>query len=517
MAPKVSASSWLDRSIEALSPRWALQRSLARSGLETLRSYDAAGTGRRMKHWRTPDSGVNSEIATALTKVRARARDLERNNPYFARGLRVRSANIVGTGILATPQSGRETDDALLADRWKQWAESTQCDARGRTNIYGLQAMAMRTIDQAGEVLVRRVWAKAGDELAVPFRLQLLEPDFIDTGKNETPREGNQIIQGVEIDEWGRAVAYWLFDEHPGERYFGWTGQSRRVPAADLLHVFHEDRLGQVRGITRAAPAIVRLRDFDDVVDARVMNAKIASCFGLVVRSVPGFDLGSTPSTQPNPDDKSLLDQRVTPGMIRNLPLGTDISAVNPPAFDGFIDFAKITLQSIAGCLDLTYASLTGDLERVNYSSGKLGWIDQLQATEQTRWLMFIPGFCDPIYAWVTQVLRMAGKVAEPRSAVKWTPPRRMLLDPSREIPAMVKGLRGGLTSLSEQLRELGYDPEVMLRELASDHDLVEELGLKLESFTDQASSSGAPALKSTSAVGKKNGDEDDEEDDEEE
>lgn len=510
------ARNWLDRSIELVSPHWALKRGLARQGLETLRAYDAAGHGRRMKNWRTSDSGVNAELATALSKVRARARDLERNNPYFARGLRVRSANIIGTGILATPQSGRESDDKLLADRWKQWAETTLCDARGRTNIYGLQALAMRTIDQAGEVLVRRVWERRGDDLPIPFQLQLLEPDFIDTGKTESPRTGNQIIQGVEVDDRGRAVAYWLFDEHPGERSFGWTGQSRRVPIEDLRHVYHEDRLGQVRGITRAAPAIVRLRDFDDVVDAQIMRAKVAACLVGFIKSAPGTEIGTTPSTTPNPDDPKVADERFVPASFKHLPLGMDISFSNPPAFDGFNDFAKISLQSIAGCLDLTYASLTGDLERVNYSSGKLGWIDQLQATEQTRWLMFIPGFCDQVWGWVTQSMRTLGRVAEPRSAVKWTPPRRMLLDPSREIPAMVKALRGGLTSLSETLRELGYDPQVVLRELADDHDLVEELGLKLESFTDQASSSGAPALKSTSAVGKKNDDEDDEDDDEE-
>lgn len=517
MAPKADPRSWLDRSIEVLSPHWALKRGLARSGLDTLRAYDAAGRGRRMKNWRTSDSGANAEIESALKSVRARARDLERNNPYFARGLRVRSANIVGTGILATPQSGRAADDALMADRWKLWAETTACDARGRANIYGLQAMAMRTIDRDGEVLVRRVLADAGDDLPIPFRLQLLEPDFIDTGKNESPRSGNQIIQGIEIDGMGRAVAYWLFDEHPGERYFGWTGTSRRVPAADLLHVFHEDRLGQVRGITRAAPAIVRLRDFDDVVDAQIMRAKVAACLVGFIKSAPGAEIGATPSTTPSPDDPKVAEERFVPGTFKHLPLGMDISFSNPPQFDGFMDFAKISLQSIAGCLDLTYASLTGDLERVNYSSGKLGWIDQLMATEQTRWLMFIPGFCEPIWGWAAQSLKMLGKLSEPRVAAKWTPPRRMLLDPSREIPAMVKALRGGLTSLSETLRELGYDPEVVLRELARDHGLVAGLGLKLEAFTDQASSSGAPALKSTSAVGKKNDGDDDEDDDEEE
>lgn len=517
MAQKDREPGWVDRSIEVLSPRWALKRSLARQALVDLRSYDAAGRGRRMKHWRAGDTGVNSEIATALPMVRARARDLERNNPYFARGLRVRSANIIGTGILATPQSGRSADDKLIADRWKLWADTTDCDVRGRTNLYGLQALAMRSIDQAGEVLVRRVWAKRGDDLPIPFRLQLLEPDFIDTGKNEIPRTGNQIIQGIEVDEFGRAVAYWLFDEHPGERYFGWTGQSRRVPAEDLLHVYHEDRIGQVRGITRAAPAIVRLRDFDDVVDAQIMRAKVAACLVGFIKSAPGVELGTTPTTQPSPDDPKAVEERFVPASFKHLPLGMDISFSNPPSFDGFNDFAKISLQSVAGCLDLTYASLTGDLERVNYSSGKLGWIDQLQATEQTRWLMFIPTFCERIYRWTTGSLHMLGKVSEPRSAAKWTPPRRALLDPSREIPAMVKAMRGGLTSLSEQLRELGYDPQVVIRELASDRGLVEQLGLKLEAFTDQASSSGAPALKSTSAVGKKKTDDDDEEDDEEE
>ena len=65
---------------------------------------------------------------------------------------------------------------------------------------------------------------------------------------------------------------------------------------------------------------------------------------------------------------------------------------------------------------------------------------------------------------------------------VEWTPPRRELVSPKDDIPAIIKEIRGGLMSWSEAVRERGYDPEALAAEMASDRARFEKLGLVLDS-----------------------------------
>lgn len=131
-------------------------------------------------------------------------------------------------------------------------------------------------------MLVRRRRRKSADNLPVPLQLQVLEADFLDEQK-DGPSGNNLIIQGIEFDALGKRVAYWLFDEHPGSSSAWKTLTSRRVDAADVIHVFLPKRPGQARGYSWFAPVMQRLRNFDEMEDAIMEQAKIAACFAAFV------------------------------------------------------------------------------------------------------------------------------------------------------------------------------------------------------------------------------------------
>ena len=71
----------------------------------------------------------------------------------------------------------------------------------------------------------------------------------LDTKLNDTAKGGNKIRMGVEINEFGRPVAYWLRSITPAT----WTTSGQavanhvRVPAEDILHRFVVDRPEQLR------------------------------------------------------------------------------------------------------------------------------------------------------------------------------------------------------------------------------------------------------------------------------
>ena len=73
----------------------------------------------------------------------------------------------------------------------------------------------------------------------------------------------------------------------------------------------------------------------------------------------------------------------------------------------------------------------------------------------------------------------------------QWTPPRRELIDPDKEIGATIKAVRSGLMSLSEAIREYGYDPEEVLREIQQDNELLDQLELVLDTDPRKVTLSG--------------------------
>ena len=131
----------------------------------------------------------------------------------------------------------------------------------------------MREIVESGEVLIRRRHRRPSDGLALPLQIQVLEADFLDTGKHLSLPNGGKIVRGVEIDAIGRRVAYWLFRNHPGSSNLTSStvrfGQSSRVPASEILHVYSIYRAGQARGASWFSPVLIRFNDFDDLADAR--------------------------------------------------------------------------------------------------------------------------------------------------------------------------------------------------------------------------------------------------------
>ena len=55
------------------------------------------------------------------------------------------------------------------------------------------------------------------------------------------------------------------------------------------------------------------------------------------------------------------------------------------------------------------------------------------------------------------------------------------MIDPASEINSTITAIRGGLTTLSEAIRQNGYDPAEVLAERAQDDKELDRLGLVLD------------------------------------
>lgn len=476
------------RLIDDLFPGYAAKRALARvkklqadMALDVMqRRFEGAAGGRRNAGWRATGADANAENAPALALLRNRARDLRRNNPYAERAVSGIADNVVGYGIVPGPKSTKERENKRLSALWEGWGESLECDADGLENFYGLQHKVMECVPEAGECLIRRRRRFASDGLTVPLQLQLLEPDFIDDAKNGEVG-ANTIIQGIEFDALGKRVAYWLFEEHPGANRALRAMQSKRIPAEDVIHIFLPKRVGQVRGYTWFAPVMQRLRNFDEMEDAVMEQAKIAACFAAFVTSDEGTG-GKAPP---------LLD-RMEPGIIQRMATGEGVSFASPPTFNGYQPYSWQSLHAIAVGMGVPYELMVGDLKGVNFSSGRMGWLHFARRVDVWQWRMLIPQMCERVWEWFmeAQALLPGGVLADVKA--EWVPPRREMVDPKSETQTVKDRLRSGLVTWPNALRELGItDPEAHAAEIAKYNELFDKLGLTLDCDPRKVGGSG--------------------------
>lgn len=437
-------------------------------------SYDAAALSRRSQHWRTAALSLdaNSEIAQANSILRGIARDLVRNNSYASRAKSIIGNNVVGAGIIPRIQS-----PARIKKIINQHFDTTAIDADGLHNLYGLQSLAMKAVVESGEVLIRRRPRRVEDGLPLPFQIQVMESDYLDSGRDAVLANGGMIINGIEFDAIGRRVAYWIFPYHPGSVLTGSNIvlASQRVDAANIAHIFRMDRPGQMRGVTWFAPVITRLRDFADFSDAQLVRQKIAACFAaFVTKQDGGINLEEA---TPYPVDT------FEPGMIEYLRDGESVTFANPPSTADYQSYTSVTLHEIAAGLGITYEAMAGDLSQVNFSSARMGWLEFQRNIDSWRWLMLIPQFLDRLETWTNESISATNGLVS-NVKMTWTPPRREMIDPTNEIASSKAAIRSGLTSRSEEIRRFGFDPEELDAEIAADNDRVDQLKLIFETDT---------------------------------
>lgn len=485
-------AAWLDRLTFPLFPRWTLQRQRARVASAYLaRHYDAAGAGRRTQGWRRTGGDANAANSSALGVLRNTARDVIRNNPYAVAGLDTITDHVVGWGIVGAPTRGTPGAAAVKA-RWDAWADTAACDADRRLTFAGLQKQVLRTVAESGEVLVRRRIRRPEDNLPIPMQLQVLEPDYLDVTKDglRTPT-GGWILQGIEFNPIGERIAYWLYRTHPGSTLIGEPlGVSDRIPASEIAHVWRAARPGQVRGVSWFAPVLLRLKDLDDYEDASLMKAKVAACLAVVLTDADGTAAPVGRSSAPE-DTIDTLE----PGSILHAPAGRTVSVVNPPDVSEHDAFTKTNLRAVATALGLTYEDLTGDYANMPFSAARMSRLRHWARVEDWRWNMLIPQFCDVAWRWAMQ----AAAVSDPRIAattpVTWTAPAMPMVEPDKEGLAYSRNIRAGIMTLSEVLKERGYDPIETLDEMARDWREVDKRDLVLDSDARKMSQNGVRAV----------------------
>lgn len=481
-----------DAALEMISPRAAFQRAEWRQAREMQkRYYDAAGAGRRTENWRRVSTSQNAEASSALGMLRNGARELCRNNPYAAAAKRALRNHIAGKGIMPRPmgpmaESERTRRRAVYW--WDKFAE--ECDPEGRQTIYGQQRLVAATVPESGEALILTIPVIEAGQLRLYRRV--LEPDHLDDTRNEATRDGNVIIQGVEFDPIGRRVAYWLWPQHPGETV-AWpgNGQSVRVAAQWVDHVFETVRAGQARGVTWFAPSALSMRDLGDYDDAVGVKKKIEACFVGFVRNQ-----NVAPGPQSITGDARTEDGRrgetMRPGMIKFLQPGEDVQFGQPSATGGEADYQVYRLHAISAGIGTTYVQLTGDATRANFSSQRANRLVFDAALDGWQQDMMIPQ--DVQRAW--RRCMMVASTIDPDVPAALPAfcnvPRRPYVNPPDDVKADLDAARAGLETMEDLVAARGGDPDEHVEEIAKWNARLDAHGVVLDTDPRKTSRQGS-------------------------
>lgn len=472
--PSSFGPSPLDRLIGWINPHAGLTRYFARQRLA--RAYEAASPRDPWKP-RRGGASANADHMADATAIRTKARALVQNVPYIRAGIDGLVSATIGTGIMPR---GTGPEAATVNRLFAEWA--TVCDADGRRDYHGIVAGAYRAMEQDGEVLVRLRPRRPSDGLPVPLQMQLLEIDWLDSGRTGT-EGGNQVVNGIEYDALGTVVAYWLWDTHPGDTTLrrGLRASSHRIEASKIIHLFAPERPGQGRGFTRLASVIARVRDLQLYEDAELARKNLETRLSVIASG----DVASMANPAALDGTADTANARATgdlgqlaSGSITEAPPGVNLTVIEPKAAGGYVEYVKHQLHLIATGLGVPYEMLAGDMTEVNYSSARVRLLDFRRGVDQMRWLVLVPHLLSRIHAAFIDAAVLGGVLRTRDLAVDYTTPKWEYVNPEQDVKADIAEISAGLASVSEKLRQRGYKPEEVFAEISSDFAELKRLGV---------------------------------------
>lgn len=455
--------------------------------------YDAAGQGKRMASWQAPPTGPNAAISS-LQIIRNRSRDANRNNWAGESSTQKWATALIGIGIV--PRFRRVLDKnrrQAITDLWSDFVDAMDSDMVN--NGYGMQTLAVRAWVADGEVFARRRPRFTDEGLPVPIQVQLLESDMVpmlDALVWPGLVPGNVIRSGIELDNRGKRIAYWVYKQHPGDLMINSVVEPNtvvRVAESDMIHMFEQKRPGQLRGVSMLAPVLARLRNIGDYEDTTLERQKIANLWvGFITRTLPTMDANDiNVGTLTGLEQEVALDGAglipLQPGLIQELEEGQNFNFANPPeAGTTYSDYMRTSHLGTAAASGLPYELYSGDIINVSDRTLRVIINEFRRLAEQRQWQIIIPQFCQPIVVWFADAAALIGAISldevDSVRRVEHAPHGWTYIHPTQDVQGKALEVANGFRSRSSVIAERGDDPDTVDLERAADQKRDEELGL---------------------------------------
>lgn len=532
----------LDRLIAVFAPGWAASRVQARATMAQIESMSGTGFGgyeagklNRLTKGRTGSRIKESAVPIwEIQRLRWQAWHLYRNNPYARKVVRSITSKVIGKGM--TPASTARNGDGspflefreralALWERVQRNFDYRGISGEGGTDTQALFRLMLRANILSGENLSRLTPISAAEMrrrgLPIAVTLQLLDADrlawenTIFQADAALPKD-HQIYRGIELDPSGRRAGYWLYD-YPVGAVAPLPTHLRRFDADELMHLFVEEDIDQLRGTSWFAAALLQLRDIGDYTFNELTASAMAACVAFGFNRPTGaqqIGLVGGPSDDLVDDDGNPIT-RMQPGMIVNLGRDGKLQGFNPQRAGANVErFAQFMLRSVADGLPGTKAStITGDYRNSSFSSERSADNDAWPELEEVQSWMALNGY-QPIWekvidegvseGWFDGVVSPAEYLERRYDLVgaHWQGPVARSINPTDDANSAGLRIKFALSSPQIECAKLGHDWRKILQDHAEFRQVAAELKIPDAAIDNIFSTPGSAQAAEISAGG---------------
>lgn len=428
--------------------------------------YDAAQTNaENTRHWAAADAlsadAAASPAVRAILRKRAR---YEVANGGYAAGMNKQKANdLIGTGPRLQMLTANEEANEKLEAEWRRWSDATRFARTLRT--------ACRARVRCGEALGLITTNPKLSTLA-KVQLRLLECDRLTTPDLYQEQPGR--VDGIDFDEAGNPIRYWILNEHPGGPNA--SAKATAYPAASVVHWFDEDRPEQHRGISEFTPSLPLFANHRRFLKATIRAAETAAEIAAVLQS----------KQMPRDDDPILepLDEIALEfGAALTLPPSYELGQVKAehPATT-LPEYNEQIVAEEARPLLMPANIATGNSSKYNYASGRLDNqsydLSNVVERDDLRIIVIEPVFA----AWLRETLSEISGIAPSDINLadyphEWHWDTRGHVDPAKESASQDKDLHNGSLTFPTLFAAQGKDWRTEFAKQA------EALGISLEEY----------------------------------
>lgn len=436
-------------------------------------SYRQAVQTRLDSQWGGEPIGANNVplFGRAMRSLRNRARNLERQSVLAFAVLDRAVENVISTGIKIRPTSSSKAFNRAVKKLWTEWTLGKRADARRMLTWSQIQQLAYRGALRDGDVAILLIDDGTGPTI------QLIDANSIATPPNRPERN---IRDGVELDDRGRPIAYWVRTV---------TGAGRevfnRVESRDLIFFHRSPRHDVVRGESAFNGTFRVFENTEGYFEAVVVAARIGASAAMIRRRKrQGSSLPSAAKGEPQQPRQIPIQ----PGMINEIDADDELVAFNPAQPTQNFAEAIRTFGRVTGLkFGLTVQRVLLDFSNTNYSVSRSTALQEQRFAEPEQ-LNFVESVLRRIYQWFVAKMIKMGRVVDDEGlpievpsdswAMEWTPPARPLVEPTKDAPGLAQLIAMNAESFANVADSFGYELEQNMQDNAATYRRMAELGL---------------------------------------
>ena len=481
---KLSFREFRDRFTYLLKGRTPQQQEGIVSGT---RAFKAAVSNRFVDWILSSRHKINVDLVTQLETLITRSRSLAKNNQLFKSFIFNSKVSVVGSQGIRLQMQIKNSDGTMneaLNDEI-QWAFEDFQDKEYLTTSKTLNGKQFDMLILENLLVDGEAFIQIVKDNKSPFgvRFRPIDAMSVDMHKLQIMTETqNGIINGVEINQDYKPVRYWLRKGYNGNYE---SGRLFSVSADDIIHIYVQQFTDQVRGYPSIVASMDSLKQLEDYATAELIAAKVCSCQGVFYERNTNTPAGDFISQNQASDDGSFL-QELSPGVASVVPKGYSVKSLTPthPNTD-YNAFTKSLVRRIGASVGTCYNKLNKDYSDVNYSSLKQATIDENKQIGFWQQLL--------IDEWKNIEFKIFLKnylIHESRSGLKpsqfqkylhsfkFTPRVDPYTDPQKEVVAIEKKLKLGLTSPIIEIEKVGLDYNEVLNDWQKWNDACKARGI---------------------------------------